>query len=404
MRDAPVTVEDLQKILASERKHALAEGERYADKRIAELRKPDRSIIERLGLGNSEPRITAGAPAWEREYEQQPWDDATKAVRTPEADLETQQWLRACVTNDQAMLREISDRGHNQAHTRADVLEGGTGAGLVPTALNQAVELIRVRAARLRPYCNVMMGGTEINRKVPVQTTKTVAAKFAEGADMTSGVTEPVYGSVTPAPVKIAAVVEFSRELLDDSPLQLANIITQDIGEAIATKEDLFVLDGADFSDSLFADVGAGSATWTDASETLATLTTKYYELSSVFRGMATWVINEASAAILTAITATDGRPMLQEFNSAPRVIDDVGGQVGTLLGRPVLVFPTGATGVPANEGFFGDLSGYTIYLREELRSELSTDASFKTDMVSVKVARRIDGILSQTGRMLRFA
>ena len=406
MRDAPVTVEDLTKYLASERKKARAEAERYADKRIAELRKPDRTIVEELGIGNSEPRITAGSPAWEREYDlkRKSWDEETQAARTPENDLETQQWLRAVVTNDQAMLREISDRSHNQTHARADILEGGTGAGLVPTALNEAVELIRVRAARLRPFCNVIMGGVEINRKVPVQTTKTVAAKFAEAADMTSGVTEPVYGSVTPAPVKIGALVEFSRELLDDSPLQLASLVTQDIGEAIATQEDLFVLDGANFSDSLFADVGTGSATWTDASETLATLTTKYYELSSVFRGMATWVINEATAAILTAITATDGRPMLQEFDAAPRTIDDVDGQVGTLLGRPVLVFPTGATGVPANEGFFGDLSGYTVYIREELRSEMSTDVSFKTDMVTVKISRRMDGILSQSGRMLRFA
>ena len=49
--------------------------------------------------------------------------------------------------------------------------------------------------------------------------------------------------------------------------------------------------------------VATGTATWTDATETLATLTTKYYELPSVSRARATWLINEATAAVLTAIT-----------------------------------------------------------------------------------------------------
>jgi HK97 family phage major capsid protein len=64
---------------------------------------------------------------------------------------------------------------------------------------------------------------------------------------------------------------------------------------------------------------------------------------------------------------------------------------------------PTGATGVPANEGFFGELSGYSIYLREDLRAESSSDVDFDTDQVALRVSRRIDGVISQSGRMLRF-
>ena len=69
-----------------------------------------------------------------------------------------------------------------------------------------------------------------------------------------------------------------------------------------------------------------------------------------------------------------------------------------------MLVFPTGAGGVPADEGFFGDLTGYTIYLREGLRAEVSNDSNFGTDQVALRVSRRIDGVISQAGRMLRFA
>jgi HK97 family phage major capsid protein len=75
----------------------------------------------------------------------------------------------------------------------------------------------------------------------------------------------------------------------------------------------------------------------------------------------------------------------------------------GSLLGNRLVVFPAGATGVPVNESVFGDLSGYTVYVRENLRAEVSRDSDFDTDQVALRVSRREDGILSQSGRMLRF-
>ena len=119
--------------------------------------------------------------------------------------------------------------------------------------------------------------------KVPVQTTKTVAEVHAEAADMNVTV-DPVYGSVTPEPIKIGALVKFSRELLDDSPLALISAVTLDIGEAIGTLEDLSILDGANFTDSLFADLTASATLMDDSAETFATMTGKYYEIASQFR------------------------------------------------------------------------------------------------------------------------
>ncbi len=84
--------------------------------------------------------------------------------------------------------------------------------------------------------------------------------------------------------------------------------------------------------------------------------------------GRATWLINEAAAEVLTKITATDGRPLFTD------------------------------------EAVFGDLSGYTVYVRENFRAESSQDSNFATDQVALRVSRREDGILTQTGRMLRFA
>lgn len=74
------------------------------------------------------------------------------------------------------------------------------------------------------------------------------------------------------------------------------------------------------------------------------------------------------------------------------------------LLGRPCLVFPTGTSGVTADKGLFGDLTGYTVYVREPIRVESSAQSDFATDQVALKVARRVQGIVTQAGRMVLFA
>ena len=63
---------------------------------------------------------------------------------------------------------------------------------------HNSIQVIMARAARLRPYTNQINGG-EFAKKVPVQTTKTIAAIHLEAGDMATGVTEPVYSSVARA-------------------------------------------------------------------------------------------------------------------------------------------------------------------------------------------------------------
>lgn len=353
--------------------------------------------LANLGEGRAEI-----APGWERQYEKQNWDEETRKVRTPANDWEAVEFLRAASQNDQAMIREINDRPSNRENARADLATSIGGAGtagdLVPTGFAAAIELIIVETARLRQLVNIIPG-SQFAKKVPVQTTKTVAEVHAEGSDMNITV-DPVYGSVTPEPVKIGGLVKISRENLDDSPLATVSLVTRDLGEAIGTLEDLSILDGATFTDSLFADLSASADTWVDASESFATIVSKYYELGSVFRRRGTWLINEAAAEAITNLgIGTDGRPSMQEFNAAPVAQD----RFGSLLGNRLIVFPTGATGVPANEAVFGDLSGYSLYVRDGLRAETSNDSDFSTGQVAIRVSRRVDGILTQSARMLRF-
>jgi HK97 family phage major capsid protein len=398
----------LRELVKEEKAETMAEIRSTLDK----LCQPDTSRIPDEG-GGRRPARSAGRtnPAWERAYEGlHRREPELKEWRTPEHDIEARDYLRAVLDNDQAMLREIADRPHNREAARewarADLAVGtiaapGTAFGTVPVGFSNVIETIMARAARLTQRVNVVRGG-QFAIKIPVQTTKTVAAKHAEAADMATGVTEPVYGSVTPEAVKLGALVKFSRELLDDSPIELLGAVTRDIGEALGTLEDASILDGTTFTNSLFNTLTPFvSPGWTDATESLSSIAAKYYQLDGVFRGRATWIINEAAAEALAVLTGTGERQLFTEFNPTPTAIDDLPGQTGVLMGRPVLVYPTGT--VPADEGFFGDLSGYTMYIREPFRAETTSQGDFDTDQVALKVARRVQGIVTQAGRMVLF-
>jgi hypothetical protein len=51
--------------------------------------------------------------------------------------------------------------------------------------------------------------------------------------------------------------------------------------------------------------------------------------------------------------------------------------------------------------GEYSPASLQTVYIRENLRAESSRDSDFDTDQVALRVSRREDGILTQSGRML---
>ena len=111
---------------------AVKDGTENFAQRLDELTKPDTS---RIPLEGSTPYGRAGRtnPAWERAYTHlHRLEPELKTWRTPKHDIESRDFIRAVVTNDQAKLREIADRPHNRAEAarwaRADLAIGTKSA------------------------------------------------------------------------------------------------------------------------------------------------------------------------------------------------------------------------------------------------------------------------------------
>ena len=88
--------------------------------------------------------------------------------------------------------------------------------------------------------------------KIPFEKTVPVPAFFAEAADMSAGVTDPDVEGKTLTPKKLGQVSYFSRELLDDTPLALVNLLAGRISHALGELEDKEIIDGSGFTQSLY--------------------------------------------------------------------------------------------------------------------------------------------------------
>jgi len=352
----------------------------------------------------SEPLASYGSaararPGWEREYEharRYQWTEEEKAVRTPEADWETCQFFQAVIANDQAMLREIEANQHRDGYERAMTSASG-GAGLITTALSQQVSILNDRVQKMRNICNVVL--TSDNAiAVPKVATTPVPAVFAEGADMSGG-TDPSVTKLTLTPVKIGQVIKMSTELSMDSPLATSSLLARLVAEGIGFAEDSNILDGAltDFTDNIFDDSTVSADTWVDASETLATVASKIYELPLDAIANASIVINVVAAEALAVVTGNE-RQVFLPFEQAPELLGQAEGGFGRILGKRVLVFPVAL--VPSNVAFIGDFTAYTIASRDEIRVVVDPNAFFANDQVGIHVSRRVDGGMSQATRI----
>jgi HK97 family phage major capsid protein len=372
---------------------------------LAEASVPDRSGVPDLVPYGSAARTR---PAWEREYQRQHWSDDYRKLRTPAKDLEAQEFCRALALGDWAKLREIESRrprdDEERRWMRAD-LGSTTGAGLLPVGFRATIMRHLEVSAKIRAFATIV-AGNEQTVKVPREGTKMAGGMFAEGADMTAGITEPTFTSVTlAADQKLGIVFKASRELLDDSPLLFVNTIAQQAGEQFGQMEDARILATAGFTSNLSGAATLSTVLMVDAPADSAAALTKLhdivYALGEAARRFGVFILNETAAKNYGKIAATDGRPVFLELNPPPTPVGDFGGPaVGRLMGFPTLVYPVGSGTVPSNTCYFGDLRGVAIYDREFMRAEQSPDRYFETDQVALKFVRRVDAAVVQASRV----
>jgi len=294
-------------------------------------------------------------------------------------------WMKAPSEAAFQMTATPDERKAMQEDTDAE------GGFFVPEEfINQVVHDPGVPGGRLRPYCNVIRVASK-DGYIPSLASASWAAIAEEAAysDQT-----PTVGQIAFSLEKSGGLVKVTRELLDDSAINLPAMLSQIFQEAAGRFEDVGIISGN--GTTQYAGImGASPSDYTMANTTsvvAADLTGIYFTLEEQFRSNASWIMKSAIASLITSIASTAaGVHAISSLTEAP---------ANFILGRPNIMVDSahglGAT-ITATEriALFGDLKQYVIFDRAGFTIRRNDSLYQESDQIGFFASRRGDGQLS---------
>lgn len=301
--------------------------------------------------------------------------------------------LRSLVRGEK---REVSFKT-NDAEMRAATIGAPTNAGntIVRTFVPTVIEALREQSPIFQ-LAKVLTTSSGEPMDWPVKNAHVVPTAVAEAAASGNAATysksDLSTSLVTSTVSKYGVIVEVSKELVDDSSLDIASMVAEDagieLGRLAATNAMAALLAGAPLGGTF---AGAAAITADD-------LLTAYHSLVSSYRVNGTWLANDSTALLLRrTLKDSQGRYMWQDATLA-------GGYADSLLTRPFKTdynMPAVATG--NKSVLFGDLSKFIIRQVGDIRVTRSDEYGFDRDVVAFKVNWRGGFLLSDVAAVKYF-
>lgn len=284
-----------------------------------------------------------------------------------------------------------------QVQARNLLSGSGTGNNVVPTDFYDRLVQHMVATSPILQIATVVNTSGGAPLAVPKTSAHPAAKLTAEGA--TIGETDPAFDQVTLGGYKYGSFVMVSRELLEDSGVDLEGYLAQRTAEALGNAFGMHAAtgDGVSKPRGYATDATAGVTGGTGAAPTFDDIVSLYMSILPAYRRRATWLANDATIAELRKLVTTgSGEPLLSD----PRSTDGT----MTIYGRPVVSDPNlPDIGTGAKSLFFGDFEQYFVRLAGGIRFERSDDYAFQEDMVSFRALMRADGALIDTSGAVKY-
>ena len=310
----------------------------------------------------------------EKEHAQFQTDTFIKWMRSPSDEMF---WKTASLDETKAMQEETDAEG---------------GFFVPEQFINQVIHDPGVPGSQLRPLCTVIRVSSK-DGYVPTMGSATWAAIAEEAAysDQT-----PTVGQVSFSLEKSGGLVKVTRELLDDSAINLPALLTQIFQEAAGRFEDVGIISGNNTTQYAGIMSDTDVAFYTMAGSTsvvVADLIGTFYALESQHRANSTWVMKSAINSLINQIQVTgNGVTGIANITTAPAAF---------ILGRPVVdtdvVSGLGATITSTEKiAIFGDFRQYYIFDRVGFTIRRNDSLYMENDQVGFFASRRGDGQVGQ--------
>lgn len=330
--------------------------------------------------------------------------DAEREQRASEARIDVPSApQQATVESDNDVLRSLltgERRGHTFERRSATPMSTSADAELVPQGFyDQIQEILRYTGPAFQPGLYTVLNTASGNDiKVPRQTAFSAATATAEGAVFT--VSNPTGESFTLKAQKVGVLLKTSREIIEDSGIDLVSYIARQAGEAVGYKVNdlLAVGTGTVVPNGIFAASGLGvtGGTAVSGAFTADNLIDLLHSVDSAVaaRPATALQMNRATLGAVRKLKDGDGR-YLFEYGAAgePRILGE------RIVENPFA--PAVATG--AKSVIYGDMSSYHVRQVGGIEVARSDDFAFDTDEVVWRVAMRVWGDLGQSANVKHF-
>jgi HK97 family phage major capsid protein len=259
--------------------------------------------------------------------------------------------------------------------------------------INSTIHDPGVPGSQLRPLCTVVRVASK-DGYIPTMASASWAAIAEEAAysDQT-----PVVGQVAFSLEKSGGLVKVTRELLEDSAINLPAMLTQIFQETAGRFEDVGIISGNNTTQYAGIMSNTDVAFYTMANATsvvVADLIGTHYALNAQFRANSTWVMKSAINSLINQIQVTG--------NGVTGIADITASPSSFILGRPVVdtdvVSGLGGSITSTEKiAIFGDFRNYYIFDRVGFTIRRNDSLYMENDQVGFFASRRGDGQVGLT-------
>ena len=303
------------------------------------------------------------------------------------------------VSTDADVLRSMA-RGETRSFTfeQRDVTKTSTGAPVPTSFFDQVIAQARLVGPMLDTSTVLRTAGGE-NLQIPSQASWSTAAITAEGSAISES--DPGFNAfITLGAYKYSFLVQLSRELIEDSGVDILSFLATQTGNAIgfAVNNGLTVGTGTTQPKGVVNAAGSGVlGTVAGGLFTADNLIDLAYSLDGAARRLpgVGWMMNTASLGAVRKLKDTAGyyifSPALADGNDQ-------------VLNFPVYENPAMASQASAAKSvIFGHLPSYYVRMAGGLRLDRSDDYAFNADLVTFRASMRVDGNLPQASHIKYF-
>jgi HK97 family phage major capsid protein len=311
-------------------------------------------------------------------------------------DLVSQVRTEKAQTFDADVIRSMA-RGETRGFTfeQRDVVKTSTGAPVPTSFYNQVIEQARLVGPMLETSTTLRTAGGE-NLQIPSQAGWSTAAITGEGTAISES--DPTFNSfITLSAYKYSFLVQLSRELIEDSGVDILAFLATQTGNALGFKvnNDLTVGSGSSQPNGIVtAAASAVTGTASGPTFTADNLIDLAYSLDGAARRLpgVGWMMNTSSLGVVRKLKDNNGAyifsPALADGNDR-------------VLSYPVFENPAMASNASATKSvIFGHLPSYYVRMAGGLRLDRSDDYAFNADLVTFRASMRVDGNLPQTSHV----